>query len=158
METCRQIDKIQWQQDNVYFKFTNQISQNRKQVAVWSVTDFLLSIRETVFSVFESSNLSLLPIFSAFVKKRFWLCFTDGSIWPSKISNGLPKNLKGAKHGPQNFWPGDNTVLCMVNIAITCRAALPALTISNKDPVPSSSSTGAALALLPRPPRTRFGA
>ena len=32
--------KIQWQQDHVYFKFTNQISQDGKQVAVWSVTVF----------------------------------------------------------------------------------------------------------------------
>ena len=30
-------------------------------------------------------------------------------MWPSKISNGPPKNRKGAKHGPQNYWPGDNT-------------------------------------------------
>ena len=31
------------------------------------------------------------------------LCFTDGNIWPSKLSNDPQKMLKGAKHGPQNF-------------------------------------------------------
>ena len=36
-------------------------------------------------------------------KKCIELCFTDGNIWPSKISNGSQKMLKGAKHGPQNF-------------------------------------------------------
>ena len=47
---------------------------------------------------------------SAFVKKkRIGLCFADGNIRPSKISNGPQKMLKGAKHGPQNFRPGDNT-------------------------------------------------
>ena len=148
METCRQIDIIQWEQDCLYFKFTNQISQNRKQVAVWSVSVFFLcvcvffiSIMRTVwsqtvfFSVFWMQQsitspyfLKLLPIctggrshfFSlnlraslvpaAFVKKkRIGLCFTDANMWPSKISNGPPKNRKGAKHCPQNYWPGDNT-------------------------------------------------
>ena len=47
--------------------------------------------------------------FSFCTKKRIGLCFTDGNMWPSKISNGPPKNRKGAKHGPQNYWPGDNT-------------------------------------------------
>ena len=40
---------------------------------------------------------------SAFVKKGIWLCFTDGNIRTSKISNGPQKMLKEAKHGPQNF-------------------------------------------------------
>ena len=48
--------------------------------------------------------------FSFCKKKRIGLCFTDGNMWPSKISNGPPKNRKGAKHGPQNYWPVDNTV------------------------------------------------
>ena len=136
----------------MYFKFTNQISQNGKQVAVWSVTVFswfyFLSqlekslIRDCFFSVFWMQQsitspyfLKLLPICTggrshfffqnlraslvpayyrdkfSFCKKkkRIGLCFTDGNMWPSKISNGPPKNGKGAKHGPQNYWPGDNT-------------------------------------------------
>ena len=97
---------------------------------------FFISIREQsdqrlFFLSSECSNLSLLPIFSNFSlfvqeeevtssayyrdkfsfckKKRRGLCFTDGNMCPSKISNGPPKNWKGAKHGPQNYWPGDNT-------------------------------------------------
>ena len=57
--------------------------------------------------------LHILGTSSAFVKKRIGLCFTDGNMWPSKISNGPPppkKNRKRAKHGPQNYRPGDNTV------------------------------------------------
>ena len=107
----------------MYFKFTNRISQDEKQVAVWSVTVFsyfFLSqlekslIRDGFFPSSGCSNLSLLPICtggrshrlawslhirgtsSAFVKKkRIGLCFTDGNMWPSKISNGPKKNRKG---------------------------------------------------------------
>ena len=119
----------------MYFKFTNQISQDGKQEAVCSVTVFLcvfffVSIREKsdqslfFFSVFWmqqsitslyflkllsictggrishffSLNLraSLVPAyyrgkFSFCKKKRIGLCFTDGKMWPSKISNGPPK-------------------------------------------------------------------
>ena len=48
---------------------------------------------------------------SAFVNEAFHLglFFTDCNIWPSKNSNGPLKMLKRAKHGPQNFWPGDKT-------------------------------------------------
>ena len=28
---------------------------------------------------------------------------------PQKFQMPPPKNQKGAKHGPQNYWPGDNT-------------------------------------------------
>ena len=55
--------------------------------------------------------LHIIGTSSAFVKKkRIGLCFTDGNMWPSKTSIAPPKNWKGAKHGPQNYWPGDNTV------------------------------------------------
>ena len=41
---------------------------------------------------------------SVFVKiQHIGLCFTDGKIWPSKISNSPQKMLKGGKHGHQNF-------------------------------------------------------
>ena len=48
--------------------------------------------------------------FSFCKKKCIGLCFTDGNIPPSKISNGPQIMLKGAELGPQNFRPGDNTV------------------------------------------------
>ena len=35
--------------------------------------------------------------FSFCKRKRIWLCFTDGNIWPSKISNGPQKMMKGAE-------------------------------------------------------------
>ena len=38
--------------------------------------------------------------FSFCKNKRIGLCFNDGNMWPSKISNG---KRKGAKHGPQNY-------------------------------------------------------
>ena len=56
----------------MYFKFTNQISQNGRQVAVWSVTAFVCCffylnknslIRDCFFLSSGCSNLSLLPIF-----------------------------------------------------------------------------------------------
>ena len=37
---------------------------------------------------------------SAFVKKRIGLCFTDGNMWPSKISNGPPKKSEGSQTWP----------------------------------------------------------
>ena len=71
------------------------------------------------FSLFSQTSYlywraSLVPAyyndkFSFCKKKLIGLCFTDGNMWPSKISNGPPKNWKGAKNGPQNYWPGDNT-------------------------------------------------
>ena len=45
--------------------------------------------------------------FSFCKKKRLGLLMV---IWPSKFSNDPQKMLKGAKHGPQKFRPGDNTV------------------------------------------------
>ena len=55
-----------------------------------------------------NSRASLVPAyyrdkFSFCKQKRIGLCFTDGNMWPSKISNGPPKDRKGAKHGPQNY-------------------------------------------------------
>ena len=53
--------------------------------------DFSLNLR-------ASLALHIIGTSSGFVKKRLELRFTDGNIWPSKISNGPPKNLKWAKH------------------------------------------------------------
>ena len=40
---------------------------------------------------------------SAFVKKRIGLLFTDGNIWPSKISNGPKINAEGGQTLPSKF-------------------------------------------------------
>ena len=45
--------------------------------------------------------LHILGTSSAFVKKkRIELCFTDGNMWPSKISNGPPLPKKKIGRGP----------------------------------------------------------
>ena len=65
----------------------------------------LLPICTRERSHFFSLNLSAYyrDKFSFCKKKRIGLCFTDGNMWPSKISNGPPKNRKGAQRGPQNY-------------------------------------------------------
>ena len=69
-------------------------------------SNFSLFVLEDFFSL--NVRASLVPVyyrdkFSFCKKKRIGLCSTDGNMWPSNISNGSPKNRKGAKHGPQNY-------------------------------------------------------
>ena len=48
--------------------------------------------------------LHILGTSSAFVKKRIGLCFTDGNMWPSKISNGPPpKKSEGGQTWPSKL-------------------------------------------------------
>ena len=44
------------------------------------------------------------------------MSFTDGNIWPSKISNGPQKMLKGAKHGPQKISDQGIGLPCLRNL------------------------------------------
>ena len=71
----------------------------------FSQTSLYLYWREKFFL---NLRASLVPAyyrdkFSFCKKKCIGLCFTDGNMWPSKVSNGPPKNRKGAKYGPQNY-------------------------------------------------------
>ena len=48
--------------------------------------------------------LHIIGTSSAFVKKkRIGLCFTDGNMWPSKISNGPPKKSEGGQTWPSKL-------------------------------------------------------
>ena len=47
--------------------------------------------------------LHIIGTSSAFVKKRIGLWFTDGNMWPSKISNGPPKKSEGSKTWPSKL-------------------------------------------------------
>ena len=47
--------------------------------------------------------LHIIGTSSAFVKKRIGLCFTDGNMWPSKISNAPPPPHKKSEGG--QTWP-----------------------------------------------------
>ena len=57
---------------------------------------FSLNLRASVVPAYYRDKFSFCK------KKNIGLSFTDGNMWPSKISNGPRKNPKGAKHGPQN--------------------------------------------------------
>ena len=60
--------------------------------------DFSLNLRASLVPAYYRDKFSFCK-----KRKRIGLCFTDGNMWPSKISNDPPKNRKGAKHGPQNY-------------------------------------------------------
>ena len=48
--------------------------------------------------------LHIIGTSSAFVKKmRIGLCFTDGNMWPSKISNDPPKKSEGGQTWPSKL-------------------------------------------------------
>ena len=108
-------------------------SQNGKQAAVWSVTVFcvcffFISIREQSgqrlfffclldaaifhFSLFVRASLVLhiIGTSSAFVKKAYRIVFHWWLFVALKNFKWPPKKSEGGKHGPQNYWPGDNTV------------------------------------------------